>query len=109
MTLTSLMRLSRRSWISRPGYRDDVSAYNRCDAEYARPLDPSSIELRAAHRLRVSPLAVAQRHDRVHPGLIADDAGNVALTRQVLGQDHVARADPRNRAVADLDLRRARE
>src|SRR5881628_53356 len=53
--------------------------------------------------------ALGQRHDRVHTWLAADDAGDVALARQVFGQHHVAGLDPLHRAVADLDLGGPRE
>src|SRR5260370_6207660 len=54
-------------------------------------------------------LRIAQRHDRVEPWLTADDARDVPATRQVFGEHDVAGLDARHRAVADLDLRRARQ
>src|SRR5262249_38701346 len=55
------------------------------------------------------PASVRERHDRVEARLVADDAGDVAPPREVLGQHDVAGTDSRLGAVADLDLRGAGE
>ena len=47
---------------------------------------------------------VVQRHDGVEPRLLANDAGDVPATGEILGEHHVARLDPHDRAVTDLDL-----
>src|SRR5437879_386457 len=54
-------------------------------------------------------LPIGQGDDGVEARLIADDAGDVATARQVLGQDDVARTDSRDGAVTDLDLGLARQ
>src|SRR5438045_4618660 len=54
-------------------------------------------------------LRIAQRYDRVEPWLTADDARDVSAARQIFGEHDVAGLDARHRAVADLDLRRARQ
>src|SRR4030095_3311375 len=52
---------------------------------------------------------LAERHEHGEAWGVPDHAGDVALAGEILGQHHIARPDPRHRAVAHLDLRLAGE
>src|SRR5688572_2180857 len=52
---------------------------------------------------------IAQRHEDGHPRFITDFTGDVALSRDIFGNQNIARLQAPYRAVSDLDVHRARE
>ena len=61
--------------------------------------------------VRISPvmgLSLLQRNHDIDAGLIADDAGNMAVAGRVISKHHVARPETFHGAVAGLDLHLSR-